>query len=41
MADLLVQTSDVSIDGVDKSMSSSVVYATAQAPEGGDVHYRV
>ena len=22
-------------------MSSSVVYATAQAPEGGDVHYRV
>lgn len=37
----VVQDSDIAIDAVEKSMSSSTVYVTAQAAEGGDVSYRV
>ena len=41
MTDLVVQTSSVGIDGMEKSMSSSAVYATALTPEDGEVHYRI
>lgn len=37
----VVTDADVTIDGVNKSMTDSVVYATAQTPEGGDVTYRI
>lgn len=37
----VVTDSDVAIDGVNKSMTDSVVYATAKTAEGGDVTYRI
>lgn len=37
----LVADSDVTIDGVNRSMSSSTVYVTADTPEGGSVMYQV
>lgn len=37
----VVADSDVTIDGVDKSMSNSTVYLTASTAEGGEVSYRV
>lgn len=41
ITDILVQDSDPTIDGVDKSMSSSTVYVTADTGQGGTVSYRV
>ena len=41
MADLLVQDSAPTIDGMDKSMSASVAYVTAATPEGGQASYQV
>ncbi len=37
----VVQDSDVTVDGVDKTVSSSAVYVTADTPEGGQVQYKV
>lgn len=37
----LVADSDPSIDGVNKSMTSSTVYVTANTPEGGSLTYEV
>ena len=37
----VVQDSDITVDSVEKSMSNSTVYVTAQAAEGGDVSYQV
>ncbi len=36
---IVVPDSDVVIDGIDRSMSDSTVYATATTPEGGKVTY--
>ena len=41
MLDPVVQDANVQIDGVNRSMSESTVYVTAQTPEGGDVDYRI
>ncbi len=38
---VVVQDSDVTIDGVDKTVSNSTVYATADTPEGGTVQYKI
>ena len=37
----VVQDDNITIDGVDKSMSNSTVYVSAKTEEGGDVDYRV
>lgn len=37
----VVQDSDITINGVEKSMSSSTVYVTADTEEGGTVDYQV
>lgn len=37
----VVTDADVAIDGVNKSMTDSVVYATAKTAEGGSVTYRI
>ena len=37
----VVNDANVTIDGINKSMTDSVVYATAKTPEGGDVMYRI
>lgn len=37
----VVQDDNVTIDGVDKSMSASTVYVSAKTAEGGDVDYKV
>lgn len=37
----VVEDADATIDGVDKSMSNSTVYVSAQTAEGGDVDYEV
>ena len=37
----VVQDDNVTIDGVDKSMSTSTVYVSAKTAEGGDVDYKV
>lgn len=37
----LVQDANVQIDGVNKAMSESTVFATATTPEGGSVQYKV
>lgn len=37
----VVQDSNITIDGVDKSMSNSTVYVSAKTAEGGDVDYQV
>ena len=41
MLDPVVTDADVQIDEVERSMNTSVVYATAKTAEGGQVHYRV
>lgn len=41
MLDPVVTDANVTIDSVERSMNTSVVYATAATPEGGQVHYRV
>lgn len=41
MTRFVVQTDDVSIIGVDRSMDSSEVYASAATADGGDVEYRI
>lgn len=41
IASQLVRDSNVTIDGMNKSMSESTVYATATTPEGGSVKYEV
>ena len=40
-AALIPNGSTISIDGIDKSMSSSTAYVTLTTPKGGDVSYRV
>ena len=37
----VVQDDNITIDGVDKSMSNSTVYVSAKTEEGGDVDYRI
>lgn len=37
----VVQDSDIAIDGIEKSMSHSTVYVTANTAEGADVNYKV
>ncbi|ACV21960.1 photosystem I assembly protein Ycf3 [Slackia heliotrinireducens] len=37
----VVQDDSITIDGVDRSMSTSTVYVTASTSEGGDVNYKV
>lgn len=41
MVDMVVSDADPSVDGVNRSMSDSTVYVTAQTDQGGDVTYRV
>ena len=41
ISSLIMPGSKVSIDGVDKSMSSSTAYVTATTPQGGEVQYTV
>ncbi|MDO4399574.1 MAG: tetratricopeptide repeat protein [Coriobacteriia bacterium] len=41
MTKFVVQADDVAIDGVDRSMESSAVYATAKTTDGGDVQYKI
>ncbi len=41
MTAAVVKDGNVTIDGVNKSMTDSVVYATATTPEGGSVTYRI
>ena len=41
MTKFVVQADDVKIDGVDRSMNSSEVYATASTNDGGDVQYKI
>ena len=41
MLDPVVSDSNVTIDGVSRSMTESTVYATAKTEEGGEVQYRV
>ena len=41
MMEPVVEDKDVQIDGMDKSMSDSTVYVTAETPEGGAVPYKV
>lgn len=37
----VVQDSSVTVDGVEKTVSNSTVYVTADTPEGGQVQYKV
>lgn len=41
MLDPVVSDANVTVDGVDRSMNSSVVYATAATQEGGEVQYKI
>ena len=41
MSKLIADGSTITIDGVDKSMSSSTAYVTATTPQGGDITYEV
>ena len=41
MTKFVVQTDEVKIDGVDRSMDKSAVYATAATTDGGDVQYKI
>ena len=41
MAKLVADGSTITIEGVDKSMSSSTAYVTATTPQGGDITYEV
>lgn len=41
MTGILVQDSDPTINGMDRSMSTSVAYVTADSPDGGQIDYRV
>ncbi len=41
MLDIVVEDSDVQVDGVNRSMSDSTVYVTANTAEGGDVTYQI
>ncbi len=41
MLDPVVQDSNVTIEGIDQSMTSSTVYVQAKTPEGGVVNYKV
>ncbi len=41
MSKLVADGSTVTVDGVDRSMSSSTAYVTATTPQGGDVAYEV
>lgn len=38
---LLVEDSDVTVNGIEKSMSSSTAYVSAKTSEGGEVQYKV
>ena len=41
MLNIVVKDADAQIDGVNRSMSDSTVYVTANTPEGGDVTYQI
>ena len=41
MTKFVVQADDVKIDGVDRGMDQSAVYATASTTDGGDVQYKI
>ena len=41
MLNLMVTDSDVTIDGINKTMSDSIVYVSADTGQGGEVQYKV
>ncbi len=41
MVQFVIQTDNVAIEGVDRSMDSSQVYASAGTSDGGDVQYKI
>lgn len=41
IGDILVEDADVTVNGTEQSMSTSTLYVTADAPEGGQIDYRV
>ena len=41
MTALITKDPNVAVDGMNRSMSASTVYATAATPEGGEVQYEV
>ena len=41
LIDPVVKDGDVTIEGVERSMNQSVVYAKANTEEGGDVEYKI
>jgi hypothetical protein len=41
MLDPVVTDSDITIDTIDRSMSESTVYVTAQASQGGSIYYKI
>ena len=41
ITDILVQDSDPTVNGMDRSMSSSTAYVTADSPDGGQIDYSV
>lgn len=41
LADSVIQSNDVTVDGVDKSMNESTVYVTVKTEQGGDVKYQI
>ena len=41
MTKFVVQADDVKIDGVDRGMDTTAVYATAATTDGGDVQYKI
>lgn len=41
LVELLVEDPEVVIDGMNKSMTETTAYVTAQTPQGGDVDYKI
>ena len=41
LVELVVEDPEVTIDGMNKSMTETTAYATARTPQGGDVEYKL
>jgi hypothetical protein len=41
MLDPVVTDSNISVDSIERSMSDSILYVTANAPQGGEVYYKL
>lgn len=41
ITDPVVEDADATVEGIDRSMNTSVVYVLAHTSEGGDIHYKV